>query len=223
MRSKGCMYFFFGIFAAASLVCGVLSAGLVYFRYQFTSSGIQTTGTVVDLLRSNSSVAPVVSYLDEQGEEHLYQSSSYTSINPPAIGDKLQVYYLPGSPEEIELEGEGWFNLFPLIFFFTHGGVGFGGLYWLEKKRRMYHWLQQHGHAVEAKLVEIRHSAYKGRSYFTLRCAWKDPFTQELYHFESESLSQDPTERLPLGSMVRVLIDPDKPKRYRMDVSFLDA
>lgn len=223
MKPKGCMYFFFGIFAAAGLLCGVLSLGLVYQRYQITSGGIHTKGRVVDLLHSKSSVAPVVSYLDEQGVEHLYESSSYTSINAPGIGDTLSVYYRPGNPEDVELEGEGWFNLFPLIFFFTHGGVGFGGLYWLEKKRRMYNWLKQNGHAIEAKLVEIRHGAHKGRSYYTLRCEWKDPYTQELYHFESESLSQDPSGRLPTGSTVGVLIDPDKPKRYMMDVSFLDT
>jgi hypothetical protein len=216
------MYFFFGIFAAAGLLCGVISLGLVYQRYQVTSEGIQTTGTVVDLLYSKSSVAPVVSYTDESGTKRLYESSSYTSIDPPEIGDQLALYYLPGKPDEVELEGEGLFNLFPLIFFFTHGGVGFGGLYWLEKKRRMHNWLQQHGQSVQAKLVEIRHSANKGRSYYTLRCEWKDPYTQEMHYFESETLSQDPSGRIQVGSVVSVLIDPAKPKRYLVDTSFLD-
>ncbi|MCC7465963.1 MAG: DUF3592 domain-containing protein [Saprospiraceae bacterium] len=223
MRSQGCIYFFFGIFAAAGLLCGAISLGQVYSRYQVTSTGIHARGTVVDLLYSKNSVAPVVSYTDENGTKRLYESSSFTSINPPEIGDQLDLYYLPEKPNEVELEGEGWFNLFPLIFFFTHGGVGFGGIYWLEKKRRMYNWLQQHGQEVEAKLVEILHGASKGRSYYTLRCEWKDPYTQEIYVFESETFSQDLSGRISVGSIVRVLIDPDKPKRYMVITSFLDT
>ena len=223
MKPKGCTYFFFGIFAAAGLLCGLVSFVLVYQRYQVTSKGIQTTGEVIDLLYSKSSVAPVVSYMDENGTKRMYESSSYTSINPPNIGDKITLYYLPDHPDEVELDGAGWFNLFPLIFFFTHGGVGFGGLYWLEKKRRMYNWLQQHGQSVQAKLVEIRHGSNKGRSYYTLRCKWDDPYTQQTYFFESDTLSDDPSGRLEVGSMVNVLIDPAKPKRYLVDTSFLDT
>lgn len=217
------MYFFFGIFAAAGLLCGIISAGLVYGRWNVTHNGVETTGTVVDLLYSKSSVAPVVKYTDEGGREHLYESSSYTSINPAEIGDQLKVYYLPDEPTEVELEGEGWFNLFPLIFFFTHGGVGFGGIYWLEKKRRLYNWLQQFGKEIQAKLTEVKHGSNKGRSYHTLKCEWLDPYTQQLYSFESETLSNYSLSALPVGRPVRVLIDPDNPKRYWVDISFLDT
>jgi hypothetical protein len=221
--SKGCLYVFFGVFAAAGLLCGLLSAGLVYSRYKVTSQGIKTIGTVVDLRPSKNAVAPVVSYSDENGRKRLYESSSYTSINPPEIGDALMLYYLPDQPDEIELEGEGWANLLPLIFFFTHGGVGFGGLYWLEKKRRLYNWLQQFGKEIQAKQTEVKRGFNKGRSYYTLKCEWLDPYTQQLYTFESDTISTDPSDSLPVGSPVRVLIDPDNPKRYWVDLSFLDT
>ncbi len=223
MRSKGCMYFFFGIFAAAGLLCGVISAVLVYGRWNVTHNGIETTGTVVDLRYSKSSVAPVVRFMDESGREHVYESSSYTSVSPAEIGDQLKIYYMPDDPTDVELEGEGWFNLFPLIFFFTHGGVGFGGIYWLEKKRRLYNWLQQFGKEIQAKLTDVKRGSNKGRSYYSLKLEWLDPYTQQLYSFESDTLSTDPSDSLPVGSPVRVLIDPDNPKRYWVDISFLDT
>ncbi|HAD12969.1 MAG TPA: hypothetical protein DCF33_11100 [Saprospirales bacterium] len=223
MRPKGCMYIFFGVFAAAGLLCGIVSASLVYSRWNVTHNGIETMGTVVDLQYSKSSVAPVVSYMDENGRKRLYESTSYTSTNPPEIGDEITLYYLPENPDKIALEGEGWFNLFPLIFFFPHGGVGFGGIYRLEKKRRLYNWLQQFGKEIQAKQTEVKRGSNKGRSYYTLKCEWLDPYTQQLYNFESDTLSTDPSDSLPVGSPVRVLIDPDNPKRYWVDLSFLDT
>jgi len=70
----------------------------------------------------------------------------------------------------------GWFSFFPFIFFFTHGGVGFGGLYWLEKKRRQKNWLANHGQEVWATITEIQEKKQKIH-FYTLVAKWKDPHT----------------------------------------------
>jgi len=222
MNRQGCLYPFFAIFAVAGLGCGALGVWMVKSRYHLMNEGIKTTWTVIDLNHSKNNVAPVVGFNDERGNPRVYSSSNYTSFESFEIGQKIDLYYDPSNPEDVTLEGEGWWNWFPFIFLFTHGGVGIGGLYWLEKKRRLHQWLQQSGHEVQAKFTGIKETYNKGR-YYTVQCEWTDPYTNTLYTFESESSSKDPSGLIGPSATIRVLIDPNNPKRYWMDTAFLDG
>lgn len=215
------MYPFFAIFAIAGLVCGMAGFWMVRARFQILHEGVKTSATVIDLNYSKNTVAPILGFKDEWGNDLKYASSFYTNVDPYEIGDQVSLYYLPSNPEKVALKGEGWENWFPFIFLFTHGGVGFGGLYWLEKKRRLYNWLQQQGQELQIPLTTVKES-YNKRRYYTLQCAWTDPYTNVQYTFESDALSYNPSDSIALGSSVRVLIDPDNPKRYWMDTAFLD-
>jgi len=222
MQRQGCLYPFFAIFAIAGLVCGAIGFSLVKSRYHLLNEGIKTTGTVIEFDHSKNSVAPVVEFNDEWGNAQVYRSSNYSSLGSYEIGQKVTLYYDPSKPEDATLDGEGWWNWFPFIFLVTHGGVGIGGLYWLEKKRRLQNWLQQSGHEVQAKFTGIKETYNKGR-YYSVQCEWTDPYTNLLYTFESDSTSKDPTGLIAQGSTVRVLIDPNNPKRYWMDTAFLEV
>jgi len=221
MKNKGCLYPFFAIFAIAGLACGLAGFWLVKSRYDLMNDGIKTSGTVIDLNHSENTVAPIIGFNDEWGNSLVYNSSNYTSFDPYKVGQKITLYYDPSDPENVTLEGDGWWNWFPFIFLFTHGGVGIGGLYWLEKKRRLHKWLQQSGHEIQARLTNIKETYNKGR-YYTLQCEWSDPYTNTLYTFESESMSKNPSDLIAPGSTLRVLIDPANPKRYWMDTAFLE-
>jgi len=222
MKKQGCLYPFFAIFAIAGLGCGVLGFWLVKSRYDLMNEGIKTTGTVIELNHSKNTVAPVVGFKDEWGNDLVYNSGNYTSFNSFEIGQTVNLYYDPSNPEDVTLDGEGWWNWFPFIFLITHGGVGFGGLYWLIKKRRLQKWLQQSGHEIQARLIQVKETYNKG-TYYTLQCEWTDPYTNTLYTFESESMSKNPSDLVATGSNIRVLIDPNNPKRYWMDTVFLEG
>ena len=143
------LYIFFGIFALAGLVCGIVGAYLTW--------------------------------------EH------YNSITPP--------------------EQPVWINFFPFIFLFTHGGVGFGGLYWLEKKRRQKNWLTNHGLEIWATITEIQEKKQKIH-FYTLIAKWKDPYTGIEHLFTTRYLNPK-TARVPaVGSKIPITIDPNNPKRY---------
>jgi len=222
MNRQGCLYPFFAIFAIAGLMCGLLGFWLVKSRYDLMHDGIKTTGTVIGFNQSKNTVAPVVEFKDEWGNNLVYNSDNFSSIESFETGEEVAVYYDPSHPENATLEGEGWWNWFPFIFLLTHGGVGFGGLYWLEKKRRLHQWLQQSGQEIQARLVEIK-EIYNKRRYYTLHCDWTDPYTNILHTFESEYISNNPSDRIAPGTHLRVLIDPNNPKRYWMDTAFLDG
>ena len=223
MNRPGCLYFFFAIFALAGLACGAWGVVGLLDRNRILNEGIKTTGTIVELARSSkgNSVAPVVSFRDRSGESVVYRSNFYSGMSSYRVGDEMVVWYLPpNSSEDVILEGRDWTAYFPFIFLLTHGGVGIGGILWLERKRRRQKWLLENGQEVRASLVKVNtHSGKSGTSY-TFTSKWTDPFTGQAYTFESESVSFDPSDGLARqGGSVRVLIDPAKPKRYWVDVS----
>lgn len=222
MRNKGCAYLFFAIFAIAGLLCGLLGYYLVQDRNHIMQDGIKTTGRVIDLNHSDNMTAPIVRYEDESGNALHYHSSSYTNIDPYEVGQTVTLYYHPSNPEEVILEGDGWLHLLPFLFLITHGGVGFGGLFWLEKQRRLHQWLQQSGTEVQAQFTGIKEVYNKGR-YYSVQCEWTDPLSNQSYVFESEQVSRNPIDQIPASKNIRVLIDPNDPKRYWMDITFMNG
>ena len=222
MKNRGCLYPFFALFALAGLFCGVLGVSLAYQHYRDIQEGVKVTATVSDLDYSANMVAPVYQFEDEQGDTVTVHSTVYTSINPAEIGDEVVLYYNPENPEEFALNEWEWLSLLPFLFLFTHGGVGFGGLYWLEKKRRLDRWLQQYGHEIVAKWTKIR-ERYNKRRYYIIECEWTDPYTKTVYTFESDAMTTNPADQLPPGFSIRILIKPENPKEYWMDTAFLDS
>ncbi len=219
----GCLYGFFAIFALAGLACGAWGVAGLVSRNRILNEGIKTTGTIVELARSSkgSSVAPVIAFRDSRGDSVVYRSNFYSGVSDYHIGQEMVVQYLPTNPEEdVVVGGMGWTAFFPFIFLLTHGGVGFGGLFWLERKRRRQKWLLEHGQEVKARLVKVNTHQGKSTTRYTLTCEWADPFTGQTHTFESESVPYNPADWVAQhGGSVRVLIDPAKPKRYWVDVS----
>ncbi|MFN0037152.1 MAG: DUF3592 domain-containing protein [Saprospiraceae bacterium] len=229
MNKTGCLYLFFALFALAGLGSGFLGITQLISHHRIQNDGVKTTGTVVGLRESHSNkgtamYAPIVEFRDSNGDIAVYNSNSYTNVDPYRVGDRVTLWYAPSNPEwDVVLEGSNLEIYLPFLFLFTHGGIGIGGLVWFERKRRLRKWLMEQGQEVNARFVCVDANRGKSTTY-TLVCEWKDPFTGIIYEFKSDSLSKNPENFVsPKSESLRVLIDPANPKRYWVDMGFMGA
>jgi hypothetical protein len=184
------------------------------------AQGQKTIGTVIDLNHSKNMTAPIIGFKDQKGGSHVYHSDTYTNIDPYEVGQALELYYDPADPDKVMLKDGSLIQWIPLLFLFTHGGVGFGGLIWLERKRRLKKWLLNQGQEIMATLTEIKVTSNKGQ-YYTMICQWEEPYTHVSYTFKSDASRRNPSEFVSIGALIRVLIDPADPKRYWVDDSMI--
>jgi hypothetical protein len=219
--------FFFGIFAFIGTCMGIAAAWIWIHSAQVAHEGIQSTGTVIELRRSSNdnTVAPVVQFPLKDGGVHTYESSMFSS--PPAydLGEKVTLWYTPGNPDEVVLSGmDRWFlpALFG-FFFLTFGGIGYGGLVYQLFKKRDVQWLERHGQMVEATFTGVHYNTsvkMNGASPWLIQCQWLDRTTNKMYVFDSDNIWFDPSTYVT-GKTIQVLIDPNNPGRYTVDLSFL--
>lgn len=215
---------FFGIFAFVGTIIGVIGTLVWLDTNRLTRDGVRTTGTVVDLVGQRS-LAPVVEFMTKTGEPQRYMSSTYS--NPPAydVGERVTLWYDPQNPREVVLDGfSRW--LLPgimTLFFVIFGGLGYGGLLYHYFKKRDTAWLLQNGQTVQATLTDVVWKTsvkLNNASPFVVHCQWLDPATQQMHVFESDHVWYDPTPYLQNRSLP-VLIDPNNPRKYYVDLSFL--
>lgn len=85
----------------------VAAATMIPSDILFLKNADVAEGTVVEIKTSNGNVSyrPIVSFQTEEGQlveaEHSVNASPKKAI--PQIGEKVQVYYQPGNPENIKL------------------------------------------------------------------------------------------------------------------------
>ncbi|PUZ23824.1 Protein of unknown function [Chitinophaga costaii] len=223
------------------LIIGLLFLGgalFIYFHvHSFKASAVKTTGVVEDLLsKSGGSSAssshtttykPVIRYTDNAGATHHYVSNF--SSNPPAykVGESVDVYFDPKHPDDPTLGG--WSEYFGAMVL---GALGFvfsmvGGIAQVVTRLRRSgaESLKQKGQLVQADLVGVEINPYVmvNRIHpYVIRCAWKDPLTGITHSFKSGNVWSDPSAVLAQQKKLDVYIDGNNPKKYYVDIAFLD-
>ncbi|WP_039942384.1 DUF3592 domain-containing protein [Streptomyces himastatinicus] len=118
-------------FGALFLAIGLILAGV---SASFLTDAKRARGTVVSLEWRNDhetsprtqtddkpAAYPVVAFTSADGAPRKFEDS--TGSNPPSyeLGERVEVLYAPGSPEDARINGFASLWLMPLIF----GGIGF--------------------------------------------------------------------------------------------------
>ncbi|HXZ04659.1 MAG TPA: hypothetical protein VEH81_07475 [Ktedonobacteraceae bacterium] len=98
-------------------------------------------------------------------------------------------------------------------------------------------WLKYHGMIVKASVAQVQtrqdwkyeqewyRDSWDGmlkrkrtwQMYYEVTAHWMDLRTKQLYTFHGKVWSDAVTGRLEEGNPIRVIVDPDNPKRYSMD------
>lgn len=130
-------------------------------------------------------------------------------------------FFAFGGPAILRHEHGIWI-LVVLGLVFTLVGGGMLGYGILASRRRA--WLLANGRPVPAIFdhVEVNTTvAVNNKHPFRIVGHWHDHTRNELHVYRSANLWVDPGPFVTDGQSLRVLIDPGKPSRYHMDISFL--
>jgi hypothetical protein len=226
----------FSIFFVVGLGLLIGSYFTVRHTQRFLQTAIPVPGVVVEnVYRESSSSSnngpswsyyPHVRFRTTDGQAIDFVSSTGSSPPSYSVNEPVTVLYDPRQPYKASLNsfGQLWAGSIVLICLgvaFTAPGIGFS--VWKRFSDQKNAWLHQNGRRILAEItsVELNTSLeVNGRNPFRIICQWLDPARNEMHVFHSGNIWYDPTEFIT-GKTLEVLVDPNNPRRYTVDTSFL--
>jgi hypothetical protein len=221
----------------------VIGVGLLigcYFMVRHTQHFLQTAipvrGVVVENVYRESSgnnnngpswsYYPHVQFRTTDGQAIDFVSSTGSSPPSYSVNQPVTVLYDPQQPYKASINSFGQLWVGPLVLgilgvVFTAPGIGF--MVWKRFSDQKNAWLRQNGRRIlaEITIVELNTSLeVNGRNPFRIVCQWLDPARNEMHVFHSSNIWYDPTQFITEKTL-EVLVDPDNPRRYSVDTSFL--
>ena len=223
------------------LIAGVLLSVGAFLSYRhtrhFLTHSTVARGEVIDVVlrattdsdspRSDASVYyPVIRFENESHEAIEFTGS--TGSNPPTHrkGDSVAVRYDLDDPHRARVDS--FFSLWLLaiipggmgLVFVTVGGIMTGIAM---RYAGMLRWLEDFGSDIATEFQSVsldRSVAVNHRHPYRIYSQWHDPAQNKVLTFKSKALWFNP-EKYIQGKDIRVRIDPNNPRKYVMDTSFL--
>ena len=229
MKKPGFLSVLFAVIGLG-LLAGAIAVTLN--THAFIATAKHAPGTVTELVPKrdkddgSTTYTPVVMFEADSGASVSF-SSSFSS-NPPsyAVGEKVDVLYAPGDPNQARINGFGslWFGSLILgglgaVF----SAIGFGILIASRLGKRRRDWLMAYGTEIQADFQSVeRNTSLKvnGKNPWRIVAQWQNPEDGRVHVFNSENLWFDPTTFVKTKQL-KVLLDPKNSKRYHVDISFL--
>lgn len=222
----------FAIFLAVGLLCAGLAVYAIHDTQSFLARAVTARGEVTGLeyrrgtSNSGGAYSPIVKYKTATGEEHTFHSNVGSSPPSYHVGEAVNVLYDPANPAAARIHG--FFSLWLVAIisgilgcvFSLIGGCGLiVPRVWAREAKE----LKLHGTPIDTEFQDVELNGglkVNGRSPWRIVSRWLDPARNELHLFQSENLWFDPTPFIT-SKRITVFVDPNNPKRYAMDVSFL--
>lgn len=224
---------FLRLFFAIGVVVLVVGAVMFVRTAQFLAEAERATGTVIDLSRETDSEGgvafhPVVRFRTTEGEAVEFVSSFGSSPPSAEPGDRVDVLYDPDDPYDAKLSG--FFDLWmpPGIPVVVGGGFIAIALFLRHRTRGLSRadtdWLLRHGRLLTGRSPRVVHDTaieVMGSSPFRVDVDVHDPVRNEVHVLASGLVWFDPSPFLTDRESLDVYIDPQRPERYLVDLSFL--
>jgi hypothetical protein len=201
----------------------------------FLATASSAQGTVVALAESTSTDsngrrsriwAPEVEYRLASGETRTFTSSVGSAPPDHQVGERVTVLYDPADPGDARLPDTMSLWLLPIVlsgFGVISGSVGATMFVVRAVSWRREAALRRHGRRVQARFQSVERNGsltVNGRHPYRIFCQWQDPATGLVHVFKSKNLWFDPTAFVREPDLT-VFVDPKRPRRYCVDVSFL--
>ncbi len=222
------------VFGGIGLVLLTIAFVIGMFQRTYMSKALEAEGTVIgnDFTRSiktgtgSGSYHPIVEY-SYNGKVVSFRSSMGSNPSMYDVGEKVQVCFDPDDMKNAQIKNFFSQNLVSFILgsigliFFVIGGV-FGLVAW--NRNKTINWLLANGTRIEADFDAVKLNPLvkvNGRNPHQIHCHWKDKLTNTIYNFKSDNIyTGDPSRNMK--TKLLVYIDPANPKKYYIDLSFLD-
>jgi hypothetical protein len=221
---------FAALFLAIGMIC-LTAAGFVYRHAQaFAGRAERADGRIVDVVYRSArpgetigTYGSVFRFTTRDGRTVQATASVRATTSRHRVGDAVRVLYDPQDPRNALIDSivDRYFVLIvllPIGLGFT--AVGAPGLIVIALRKRKEAWLRERGQPVEAKLTGVIRMQ-NGLMPWRITADWHDPFRGQVVALQSRNLYEDPTRHVEVGQTVKAWVDPDRPSRHWIDVSFL--
>ncbi|QKE65116.1 DUF3592 domain-containing protein [Aquipseudomonas campi] len=183
---------------------------------------LRMVGSVVSV---SGKGCPVVEFSPRSGER-VTVAGTVCSRPGYEIGESVELLYDRTEPQNAHINSfaQNWFVSLMLGGFglvFLLGGLLFIVPELVASRRRAG--LHREGKRVQARFLEVRRNPLSTLNHvpaWQLVCQWQNPASGAVHLFYSEDLWFDPQPFIAEESLP-VLIDPQNPRRYSVDISFL--
>lgn len=221
----GGLFLFVG---APFLLFGVV---VIVRNQQLLSVAERISGRVIEIVSARNHEGhtmyhPVIKYQNSVGADKVWEPSSSTSWSKFQLNDAVVLLIDPNNQNRIALDSFDSLWLFPLVF----GSIGIvlcmiglGVVLASIKHRSDNAWLKANGQIVEAQYVRLvdANVVVNGRRPHQLMCQWNNSKDGKVYTFLSDNVWFDPSTYLMKDQTIKVVVDPNNPAKYWMDLSFL--
>jgi|GEM_PF-4807282 len=227
MKDKRQILIFIALFVA------FFGMRFVQENYTFLKNAENTTGTVIEnrtvkTETGGENYSPVVRFSTKDGDVIDLKTDFSSSDIAFDVGEEVRVAYDPLYPNNGRIR-EFQVMYLPLLvpvflisIFLIIFGVMSSSLMQYNKKKMEE--LKMRGIRVPVKVKEIRinKNVKVGNKHpFYLLVTGKDPLTQMEKEWKSANIWKNPADLILPGKDLELYIDPQKPKRYMVDYSFL--
>lgn len=211
----------------------LIGGGFLFIGLFFGLSGLdfeenarETLGTItkIETYRDSDDEIRHTAYVSYAANGETYnQSLSYYSSSMYE-GKKIKVYYDPGIPSKIQVEGENSFKLIIGIFGGVFVLIGIVVTVYQIKKLIDQKKLIQMGERIYANIVDVTENmsyTVNNRHPYVITCEWNGP--DGIVVFKSQNIWDDPQPIIDTYNIttMSVYIDRENPKKYFMSLENL--
>jgi hypothetical protein len=211
------------IFCITGLVIFALTFSIYQEKKVFLEKLNVAQGTFVDNLESDS---PILSFKTKDGRQIKFTPDDSNNLLSYREGESVEVLYDPNNPNKAKINefislylGILVLGISGVIFFLT----GFSFFLSDHAKQKKIHFLQQNGKNITTKFIDVQlnlNITVNGSHPYFICSEWLNPKNNEKYVFESEDIWFYPADFITTDD-IAVTINPENPKEYYMDISFL--